>query len=200
MKRIASIVEGDGEVSALPILLRRLNEWLTPEIYVEPLPPIRVHRDRFLNRDEEFSRHLLLAAAKCGKEGCILILLDADDFCPFKSGPEIFARAQSVVPHRKVSVVLANREYEAWFIASADSLDGHRGFTYNRSRRPPDPEIPRDCKGWMKSQMSGGAYRETTDQAAFTARMDLEQAHNLSRSFQKLCREWKRQFAPSHPN
>ncbi|AZI30746.1 hypothetical protein EHO76_15580 [Bordetella pertussis] len=27
MIQIASIVEGDGEVAALPVLLRRLNEW-----------------------------------------------------------------------------------------------------------------------------------------------------------------------------
>ncbi|MCP4699572.1 MAG: hypothetical protein GY862_22395 [Gammaproteobacteria bacterium] len=28
--QIASIVEGHGEVTALPVLLRRLDEWLSP--------------------------------------------------------------------------------------------------------------------------------------------------------------------------
>ena len=46
------------------------------------MTPIRVRRDQFLNRDKEFSRHLSLAAGKCGEDGWILILLDADDDCP----------------------------------------------------------------------------------------------------------------------
>lgn len=189
MITVAAIVEGDGEVAALPALLRRLGEWRTPDIYTQVLPPIRVHRDRFLNRDEEFRRHILLAAAKCGQDGWILVLLDADDDCPKDLGKRILDRARAYVPHRRVSVVLANREYEAWFIAAAESLDGSRGFSFH----PDDvieAECPRDAKGWVKARIAGGAYRETTDQAAFSARMDLRQAYDRSRSFRKLCSEW----------
>lgn len=194
MTAVAAIVEGDGEVSALPVLLRRLGEWRTPDVHTQVLPPIRVHRDRFLHRDEEFRRHLLLAAAKCGEGGWILVLLDADDDCPADLGRQILERVQAHVSHRRVSVVLANREYEAWFIAAAESLDGQRGFSFN----PQDvieAERPRDAKGWMKSRMAEGAYRETTDQAAFSAHMDLQQAFDRSRSFRKLCAEWDTQVA-----
>ena len=59
MTVVASIVEGDGEVEALPILLRRLNAWLSPETPVDIKPPIRVRRDRFLNKADEFNKHLL---------------------------------------------------------------------------------------------------------------------------------------------
>ena len=52
MISIASIVEGDGEVAALPILLRRLAAELEPFVLVNALPPIRVRRDRFLSKDE----------------------------------------------------------------------------------------------------------------------------------------------------
>ena len=86
MIAVAAIVEGAGEVAALPILLRRINAWRTPDAHLQALPPIRVHRDRFLNRDDEFHRHLLLAAAKCGEKGWILVLLDADDDCPAELG------------------------------------------------------------------------------------------------------------------
>lgn len=82
MISLSPIVEGDGEVAALPVLLRRIAEWRTPEVYVDVLAPIRVYKDRFLNRDDEFTRHLKLAAAKAGERGWILILLDADDDCP----------------------------------------------------------------------------------------------------------------------
>ena len=113
MTTVVAVVEGDGEVQALPILLRRLDNWLASGTYVNVPTPIRVRKDRFLNREEEFRRHLLLAASKCGEDGWILVLLDADDDCPAQLGPQIAARAQKYVPHRRISVVLANREYEA---------------------------------------------------------------------------------------
>lgn len=197
--KVAAIVEGDGEVAALPVLLRRLGEWRTPEASVEVLPPIRVRRDRFLNRDEEFRRHLLLAAAKCGDDGWILVLLDADDDCPADLGWRTLQRAQACIPHRFVSVVLAHREYEAWFIAAAESLQGYRGFAFDPADAV-DAEIPRDAKGWIKRRMAGGTYGETTDQAAFSARMNLQQAFDRSRSFRKLCAEWNRQVAVDGTN
>ena len=123
--------------------------------------------------------------------GWILVLLDSDDDCPAKQGLEVLKRAKEIVPHRRISVILANREYEAWFIAAAKSLHGQRGFMLENDAI--DPETPRDAKGWIAKRMAGGAYREKTDQPAFSNRMDLEQAHERSRSFRKLCSEWKRQ-------
>lgn len=189
--KVACIVEGDGEVAALPVLLRRLSEWRSPQCQVDIGAPIRVHRDRFLNREEDFRRYLLLAAAKCGDAGWILVLLDADDDCPATKAADVLLRATGCVPHRPVAVVLANREYEAWFVASALSLEGHRGFACG-SDLPADPDQPRDAKGWMRAHMAGGTYGETTDQPAFTACMDLQVAHQRSRSFRKLCGEWDR--------
>lgn len=189
MSSVAAIVEGDGEVAALPVLLRRLNEWLTPESHTQVPTPIRVHRDRFLNREEEFRRHLLLAAAKCGEQGWILVLLDADDDCPAQLGQQIRERAQQVIPHRRVSVVLANREYEAWFIAGAHSLRGRRGFSFADADAV-DAEVPRDAKGWIRMHMASRSYGETTDQPAFSSLMDLQQVFDGRRSFRKLCSEW----------
>jgi len=189
MTAVASIVEGDGEVAALPVLLRRLSQWRGPADHVDVLTPIRVYKDRFLNRPEEFSRHLQLAAAKCGDSGWILILFDADDDCPAQKGQTVLAQAQAIIPHRRVAVVLANREYEAWFIASADSLNGFRGFQCHEKDTLVDPEIPRNAKGWVRDRMPAG-YGETTDQPAFSARFDMDLAFERSRSFRKLCSEW----------
>lgn len=191
LRVVAPIVEGDGEVAALPILLRRLNEWLRPEQPLTVMQPIRVRRDRFIRKDDEFRRHLLLAAAKCGPNGWVLILLDADDDCPAILGQTLLERASAIAPHRPVSVVLANREYESWFIAAARSLDGHR--TFELGEQPPaDAELNRDAKGWIKRQMRSRSYGETTDQPALTARMDISQAFERSRSFRKLCADVKR--------
>lgn len=190
MIQIASIVEGDGEVSALPVLLRRLASERYPAIPANPLPPIRVRRDKFLNKAEEFRRQLLLAAAKSSEDGWILIVLDADDDCPAELGKKILDRARQYVAHRPVSVVLANREFEAWFIAAAHSLSGVRGF----SPLPDElvrAEVPRNAKGWMRARMQSGTYSEILDQPAFAARIDLQQAYDNSRSFRKLCKEWQ---------
>lgn len=192
MISVASIVEGHGEVAALPVLLRRLAAWRTPDVQTQVLPPIRVRKDRFLNREDEFCRHLLLAAAKAGGDGWILLVLDADDDCPASKGQEILQRANVVVPHRRVAVVLANREYEAWFLASATSLSGFRGFLCGANDHDMDAEGPRDAKGWIGDRIAGAGYHETTDQPAFSDRMDLELAYSRSRSFRKLCSEWTR--------
>jgi hypothetical protein len=194
--KLIPIVEGDGEVAAFPVLLRRLVEWRTPGAYVEIGHPIRVRRDRFINRDTEFQRFLALASAKCGMDGWILILLDADDDCPAALGPLLLGRARSFLPaDRRVSVVLANREYEAWLIAAAQSLDGHRGFSLD-APPPAEPERLRDAKGWIRQRIAGNIYGTSTDQPAFTARMDLDAAATSSRSFRKLCAEWDRHMNP----
>lgn len=189
MMSIASIVEGDGEVAALPVLLRRLAAEWSPGAIVQALQPIRVRRDKFLNKDEEFRRQLLLAAAKSGEDGWVLIVLDADDDCPATLGSQIYQRAQQYIPHRRLSVVLANREFEAWFIAAAPSLQGFRGFGLVNGETV-QAEIPRNAKGWIKERMQGGAYSEILDPPAFAARIDLQQAYDNSRSFRKLCKEW----------
>lgn len=193
MTRVIAIVEGDGEVQALPILLRRLMAWQTPDTYCDILYPIRVQKDRFLNKAEEFRRFLSLAALKAGEDGWILILLDADDDCPANKGAEILVNSQAIIPHRRLSVVLANREFEAWYLASALSIDGHRGFTAGIVPADFDAERPRDAKGWLGTRIASGKYRETTDQAGFAAIFDLEQAFCGSRSFRKLCSEWRKQ-------
>ncbi len=198
MTRVSCIVEGHGEVKAVPLLLRRLADWRPSQMYVDVPLPIRVHRDRFLNREDEFNRHLQLAGSKCGDDGWVLILLDADDDCPASRGSEILARARQVLPHRSISVVLANREFEAWFIGAAASLNNRRGLSIDAIDLTVDPEQPRDAKGWLSTRMSDNTYGETTDQPAFTALMDMHEAFNRCRSFRKLCEEWDRQCALIH--
>lgn len=195
---VVPIVEGDGEVAALPVLLRRLGERLSPAIPVDVSYPIRVRRDQFLQRNDVFEKQLRLAALKCVQSGWILILLDADDDCPKVLAEDIMRRARAIAPDRRISVVLANREYEAWFLASADSLNGKRGF----ARPPgalPDAETARGAKEWLSRHIPGGKYREVSDQPAFSASMDLQQAHDNSRSFRKLCSEWNKQMGVAAP-
>ncbi len=198
MITVATIVEGDGEVAALPVLLRRLGVWLSPALTFDIPPPIRVRRDQFLQRQDVFERQVRLAGLRCAQPGWIMIVLDADDDCPRTLAEEIGRRARRVEPAIGVSVVVPNREYEAWFIAAADSLDGRRGFV-----RPPgalpDAESVRGAKQWMSRNVPGGKYHEVRDQAAFSALMDLRQVRDGSRSFRKLCSDWTSRTAALAP-
>ncbi|MDR2925913.1 MAG: DUF4276 family protein [Azoarcus sp.] len=184
-------MEGDGEVHALPVLLRRLASEQGMNVEVET--PIRVRRDKFLNKEDEFRRQLCLAAAKSGEDGWVLIVLDADDDCPAHCGQEILRRTQKHIAHRRVSVVLVKREFEAWFIAAARSLhlQNTRGFSLKPDEAIEEAETPRDAKGWMRRHMQSGKYSEILDQPAFTAQIDLQQAFDNSRSFRKLRKEWQ---------
>lgn len=189
MINVVSIVEGDGEVAALPVLLRRINEWKNPDVLCNVLRPIRVRRDQFLNRQDVFSKQLQIAAALAEDDGWVLILLDADDDCPKDLASQVLQRATEVIPHRRVSVVLANKEFEAWFIASVDSFNGRRGFVLGKTVVP-DAETIRGGKEWISKHIPDGKYHEVTDQPAFAAMIDLEAVHEKSRSFRKLCKEW----------
>ena len=115
MPTIVTIVEGPGEVSAVPILIRRIAAAVEPSLVPRVPKPIRVKRGRFLKANE-LERYVDLAARQAGTDGRILIILDADDDCPAQRASELLARAAAVRSDRRIQVVLAQREYEAWFL------------------------------------------------------------------------------------
>jgi hypothetical protein len=184
-RQLASLVEGHGEVEALPILLGRLAQRLAPQARVEILPPYRLPRGKMLQRPDELDRALNMLARRTQPHGGILVLLDADDDCPAQQGPKLLKLAQAARPDRKIEVVLANREFEAWFLAAASSLAGQLGLPNDLSP-PPNPEGLRNAKGWLSQRMPLG-YSETADQPVFVRHMDLDQAC-AAPSFDKLLR------------
>ncbi|MFY0575858.1 DUF4276 family protein [Cystobacter fuscus] len=188
--KLGLIVEGHGEVQAVPLLVRRLLKDLAPELHPTLLPPHRVSRGQLVKEDE-LRRAIELMARKVGDGGRIHVLLDADDDLPCQLGPRLLDWARKQRPDRAVSIVIAKREYEAWFLASAESLQGYRGLPADLVA-PPAPETVRNAKGWLGNHMPTG-YQETIDQPAFTSRFDLEAARRTD-SFDKLVRELGRLF------
>ena len=194
MPTIATIVEDHGEVDAVPILLRRIAKRVTPRVGVQLPPPIRVKRNQVLRADE-LERAVELAARKTGEDGCILILLDADDDCPAEIAPEVLLRAIEARGDRDIRVVLATMEYEAWFLASADSIAGQYGIDA-AATAPDDPESIRGAKEWLGACMPcGQRYRATLHQAALTAIFDLDAAR-AAPSFDKLWRDVSELLGP----
>lgn len=185
MTRIVPVVEGHGEEGAVRILIERVVGLLDPHAFVHVERPIRQARATLL-RARELERVVELAAARVGGDGGILVLIDSDDDCPATFGPALAARARAARPDMAVGVVLAHREYEAWFLAAASSLAGQRGLPADLQDHPA-PETKRGAKEWLGQHMPRG-YSEPLDQPSFTRSFDLALAMR-TRSFRKCVKE-----------
>jgi Domain of unknown function (DUF4276) len=188
---IAPIVEGHGEVQALPVLLRRLASNIVPEIELHLNPALRVKVASFLNEDdgEYFEKYIELAArkAKAWPKSCVLILLDCEDSCPAQLGPKILQRAINCRSDVTYLIVLAHREYETWFLASAESLRGVCSLPVNLEP-PQNAESIRNAKGWLSEKMPT-PYNEPEHQPRMTSEFDFDQArqtHSFNRAYEKL--------------
>lgn len=190
--RIAPIVEGHGEDGAIRILLERIWYELFGGEYLDVLKPIRSKRQKLVNEPREFGRVVDLAALKLqgnktDDPEMILILLDADKDLPCVLGPDLLKKGRSHRGDVDFSCVIANVDYETWFVAAAPSLSGHLDLSeYDADL---DPEAARLGKGWIKQRIRRVKYSETVDQPSLTKAMDLALCRTKSPSFDKLCRE-----------
>ncbi len=188
--RIAPLVEGHGEVLSFPILLRRIIAEIDPS--ATPAVPKGFRHPSGSMRRVGGLEAAINAVAEKHPEHAILVLIDSDDDCPKNLGPELKRRANDARPDLRISVVLAHREYEAWYLAAAESLAGKRNLSHDLIA-PTDPEGIRGAKKWLTKQMPGSnKYRPTVDQAPLSQEFDLELARARSRSFRKLWKEVER--------
>jgi hypothetical protein len=192
---VQPIVEGHGEDISIRILLQRIWTELLGGEYLEVLKPIRGKRHKLV-KASELGRALNLGVPKlraAGSQGLILVLLDADDDLPCILGPGLLALAREVRACADISCVIANIEYETWFVAAAESLPEFLDLATDLAV-PDDPERDRHGKGWIQKRFQGNRYSETIDQPAMTQAMDLALCRQRSPSFDKLCRELEHRF------
>jgi len=185
---IRPVIEGHGEVEAFPTLLRRL----IPELgtYIGVRRPQFCPKNLMTANESEFKRQIQLARLEPNVTA-VLFLFDADDDCAQKSVPVMRAWAHEVAPDFPCGIVMARREYEAWFLASLESLQGVRNIPQN-AHYDGGFEDKRDAKGVLR-RLSG--YSPKTDQAALSAVCDLQLAYKNASSFRKLVRELVRLLA-----
>jgi hypothetical protein len=192
--RVVPVVEGHGEQqSAIRTLLVRLWTELLDGEYINVLQPIRIPRSKLV-QPSELLRAVDLALLKLDfhpsdDPSFVLVLFDADDDCPARLASALRQTLQEERSHVDVAVVIANIEFETWFVAAAESLRSH--FSNFTGSGVHDPEAARQGKGLVEKWMSG-RYGETVDQPRLTAAMDLALCRRNSPSFDKLCRELER--------
>lgn len=196
MLYVAPIVEGHGEVEALPALLHRIAIRAGFGGALQVNPPIRVKSGSFLHDKDYFEKYVALACEKAVQDGgSVLILLDCEDGCPGELGPDILQRAQAVRSGVNILVALAYREYETWFILAVRSLRGRGGLPQDL-QPPPNPEAIRDAKGWLGQRMAE-PYDPVTHQIEFTRAFDLDEARS-SASFGRLYQRMAAMLEAAH--
>ena len=98
------VVEGKGEVDAIPFLIRRICSELFG-IYPQTTRPVRLTKSKLVQAGEleraiRFAKHLNL------EQGPVLVVLDADDDCPAILGPSLRTRALTVTQNHAISIVI----------------------------------------------------------------------------------------------
>lgn len=181
--RIQTIIEGIGEVEALPELLRRLRDE-SGAYALSFNRPLRKKRSELVN--EKPLRDAIDLALRQGCDG-ILILFDSDKNCPREIAPRVQAWARAEASHVPCEVVLAHCEYEAWFLGSLESLQGHRRIRADAVSLA-DPESVRGAKERLQAFVASGSYSPTRDQVPLTAVFDLAAAYRSCRSFRRMVR------------
>jgi hypothetical protein len=181
MFMIFSVVEGHGEVKTIPLLIRRIGDEQHIYNYLAP-KAMRVPKGRI---KDDLERILNLANIEFQAEdvnGAVLIVLDADDDCPAELGTLLREKAQLARADTSVVICVANKEFEAWYLAGIQSLQGKHGLP-DTIMPPPNPENIRDAKGWLNTKM--GSYSPTIHQDKLAAVLDLQLARQ-SQSFARF--------------
>lgn len=192
MPGIYLIVEGHGEERAAPKLFANIlsNHLMRKDFFF--WPAFRVSRGGIATTNDEMRMALATARATIARQqgnGVLFVLLDADDDCAVALADGIGTAINNGRFPFTYSVVVCVREYEAWFLASAQSLVGLPNVRID-AQNSPHPERPRDAKGAVQATIlkPGAVYSPTVDQPEFSSHLDVTQALT-SRSFRKLVRE-----------
>lgn len=173
MRQIASIVEGQGDAAALPVLIRRVLEAQGASDALQVLKPKFGRKGKAdLLRAGELERQARRALNKAKGDARVLVLIDADDDCAATRGPELQRRLDDEFGAGTCSAVVAVREYENWLIGDEAALDAKRALSAQRT--------------------DGRSYRPTADQAHLTTEIDVIAVRERCPSFDKLWREVER--------
>jgi Domain of unknown function (DUF4276) len=183
VRRLVCVVEGHGEVLAMPALCYRILQHLKIDGWLVDANPIRQPRSQLV--DESIAspnRPCLLrgvdrvvALAHARPASAIVVLCDSDNDCAATWAADLQARAYAAVPLR---AVMAVREFESWLVANESKARQSLG---SRSA-----ESVSDPKGVLKRAI--GEYSPSLDQLPLSRRVDIDLTRTACRSFDKLVR------------
>ncbi|MFP4052547.1 MAG: DUF4276 family protein [Phycisphaerae bacterium] len=188
MAVLACIVEGHGETTAFPVLVRRIaHECGVYDLHIPK--PIRSPKSKLLATEHtDVVRHLdrvirlAVNLLPNPNEGALLVSLDADESCPKKIAESIRRMVSGIRDDVRCEIVLPKMEFESWFLAALPSLATHRGLAPHTV--PDCPEGQQGAKQMISRLLfpPDQSYSETVDQQKLSAVMSLQEASKC-RSF-----------------
>lgn len=198
MKRLVFLVEGEGDVLAVPALtgrlLTELPDELRGQLFPDPLPFRIGGLDSFTGpkKQTEWQRYLMLAVRTRPNTGAVLAVFDGDSakmegnpFCAVTAARTLAERGQAAGAGTlfSLAVVFLRQEYESILIAAADQLAG----IDPQAQRPQNPEdAPRDAKGWLSDNIQGG-YDPKRNQLGLTRAVgNWQPVRDTHRSFRRF--------------
>ena len=194
-RRLVCVVEGKGEVKALPNLCARVRDYLEAWDWIVDPEPIRQPRSMLVDerlpspsrpcRADSAGRAVRLALAR--PADAVLLTCDADDDCPATWGPSAKAVVTRIVPG---DAVMAVREYEGWLLYAF-------GDDALAAARIANPARIRGAKEKLRRLVPG--YKPTTHQLEITRKIDIGRLRRASDSFDKLVRSLAAIFGVAAP-
>ena len=187
MGSLIVIVEGDGEVEAAPLLLRRILHEHFDRADFTQFKSKNAHGRENLLKPGGLEKYLNYARI----DGCdgLVVLLDSEvehKNCPPGLARSLSQRAKNLGLPFPVVIVCAAAMYEAWFLASIHTLADNFDL-------PPDTVFDGDVeqvnnpKNWLTNYMTRTSiYKETTHQVSMTAAIDMLAVQKNSRSFRRM--------------
>ena len=181
MRRLLTIVEGDGDVRAAPILIRRILE-KNGIFDVKLLPAQR--RGEYPSVKKHFDTCFMAAIKEISP---ILWIMDFDSKgydCPYQEAEQLLSRAQALHPNWPLKIAFLIKEYEVLFLYDEKATRAVFPDIPKQVEFPKNPQEIRGAKEWISDKRpSGMAYKETVHQAKITAHLDLDLLLERSKDF-----------------
>jgi len=184
-RKIQLIVEGDGDVLAVPVLVRRIfsahgvfdASVANPVQGRGDLPKVRRRFSDFFQA-AALEQHPVLCVLDFDCEDCVDVLAEEENFRRM---------AEAILPGYPFQACFMVKEYETLFLSdpvtTRDVLPKVRaGYEF-----PQDPESVRDAKGALSAaQEKGWSYKPTVHQAKLSAQVDLGVLRENSPSYRRF--------------
>jgi Domain of unknown function (DUF4276) len=181
---ILPIVEGPGDMEAVPVLLRRilaLHECFDAQV----LPAHK--RGDLPNVKANFDNYFKMAIKE---NAAIIWIIDFDCAtcdCVADEADQLYKKARLIRPDWPFKVAFMVKEFETLFLADPEAARSVLKEIPKTTVFPATPETIRDAKGWLSKAMpSGYAYKETTHQVKLAAAVNLDHLRTASASYRHL--------------
>lgn len=186
--RLGLVCEGDGDETALPLLVRRIETSLALGLVVGETQ--NAHGRGNLTVSGGVERFYRYAATS---HDAVLIVLDSDEDCPVELARGLALRIRTLQQKTPAAIVAANAAFEAWFLADLASIEGQtvkgRVLVPEAAAVADDPDSIHNPKAALVQMIPRRTtYKETADQPSLASMIDLELVRERSRSFRRLLR------------